>query len=232
MSRKFLTLLLLLPVAVFATDKAIGAINHSDPGKDPKKEVVTAETDTPVLPADVDGGDKKKKGEKAEYDGGDKKPAKTVSKPDSDGGFSRAEMLAEIKTTMEAFEHEHPDVDYFWGEDGSDMEATYEFLDVALLGKVEKANVYSVELGRAFSRCPSGYSYRIVADAEGAPTTDGYVFANRGCWEVPMAKFRYNTNAKMVEMQVSEKAGYASVDLFLDLYAKAHKELEKESEEG
>lgn len=232
MSRKFLTLLLLLPVAVFATDKAIGAINHENPGKDPKKEVVTAETDAPVLPADVDGGDKKKKAEKAECDGGDKKPAKKVAKQKEDGGFSRTEMVAELKTSIAAFEEEHPDVDYFWGDEKFDMDETYNFLEVNLMAKIEDANVYGVELGRAFSRCPSGYSYRIVADAEGAPTEDGYVFANRGCWEVPMAKFRYNTNAKMVEMQVSEKAGYASVDLFMDLYAKAYKELEKESEEG
>jgi hypothetical protein len=147
-------------------------------------------------------------------------------------GFTREEMLAEMKTTIlneEALEKEMDSTEVlpYYAEN---ISLKVELLiKNKLIRKIRNKNIASIyRTWNIFSRCPSGYNAVVIAD-QGAPTAYGWMLVSKGCRTLPISKFKYDIKNNSIEAMVSDKVGYIPLDEFIILYKMANLELKKTS---
>ena len=136
---------------------------------------------------------------------------------------SNEELVTEMKASIKdrkgrekAFDQtEHEGL---WSDKMNEVQRN--FISMNVVKKLEKKNICTIDLERSFSRCPSGYD-AVVIVKNNQITNEGWMTAQSGCSDEPIAMFRYDINAKTIEAKVSDKVGYVPLDEFFKIYKTA-----------
>jgi hypothetical protein len=221
MNKKLLTLLLILPVALFAADKALG---HDTPGggKEKTRRKATEQVQVKAEPV--------AEAETATLQA-EQTNATTIShsvqtseSTTTDHGADLKREIADLKASFDDQEgaeyQRYNDAAQIWLGDERLSADTREFLEKKALAPFKAANLFGINLEKSFSRCPSGYHITVVENEEGQVTDEGYLVRDQGCWDRPVARFRYNVAAEEVAVFVSPTVNIG-LDEFLKLYKKA-----------
>lgn len=200
MNKKLLAALVVIPVVLFAADKALG-LNR--PGGDDKRQTSTS---TPG-------------GGENQAEAGDAKAPQLLDLQDMD----KYELL---KLKQQAFLHRTE----LQSEEGmaayhesSSTGLWNEALDPALAELVrnkvqavlQAVDPSDLDLTDAFSRCGSGYSVQLLVDADSNPTGEGYMISDEGCWDRPIAKFEVHLASQVVGVKLAGREGLVPVRPFL-----------------
>jgi hypothetical protein len=244
MNRKMFALLLILPVAVFATEKIASASNDKDGGNKEKRRAESAMTGKPEAagpsnPTALEPGTAESATATAEItpanptqeaiqlpqhmeaEAAANEAPKPIQVNTTSSRAFHAASVAEVKAMMDSLEYNN---ESFYEEDHIYVQHTEElgealsaWLKKAVYEPLRAANPYGIRLDRSFSRCPSGYRAVVVANEEGAPTNQGWLIADQGCHLRPMAKFRYDYKTRTVEALAGNTLGFIPLDEFLHL---------------
>jgi hypothetical protein len=227
MNRKIFALLLLLPVAVMATDK-LTHDDHEGGDRQKKKAETTnsnsrtsttvqanAEADSQNVPI------QQIVQQKSEEHSATKQPEPAKQTADF---HAKIEELKQTIATMFDPMNEYADYKgHLYLNDESVSDEVKEFIKAKVEEPLEAANPVSIDLERSFSRCPSGYHIVLLSKDEGGLSNQGWMVVDDGCWDRPIAKFRYDIQANTVEGYVGEKTGYLALNAFFKLYKVAAK---------
>lgn len=215
MNKKLLAMLLLLPVGFFAADRVMG-LNTDGGGKEKKVKKTETVAQPQATPAE---------GMAAYGEGTEQQTAAVVDETGREATATeeRRILLKEIKKLKTVYEEggseEYQEVNRLWSGNEQLSATTQKFLDKYVEQVLEEANPFGMNLERSFSRCPSGYNVVVIADENFEPTDEGFMIHNEGCWDRPIAKFRYDVAAKSVDVVLSE--GTVSLKRFLELFEEA-----------
>jgi hypothetical protein len=225
MNPKMFALLLLIPMAVLATEK-LTSTGLDGGGKEKRKPETTqsaaekSETAVPVQETDAVQATSSETESKQTAAVASHETASEVTAP----GPTK-DALAEFKAMTE--ELENPESPYYSGKTyyiGEEIvpDDLADWLKKHVHEPLEKANPKGINLERSFSRCPSGYHVEI-AGQDNVLTNEGWMVVDDGCWNRPVAKFRYDMAANKVEALAGETLGYIPLQDFFRLYAKVAK---------
>ncbi len=226
MNPKMFALLLLIPVAVFATDKLTSPAADGG-GKEKRKTEATetvAQTEEVILSSEA-----KQVAVQSETQnvvaGSEEQSAQTASEPVQQSVSSKVsdeksaaiasirKLIAENRDAEEYDAHDYSQRMYIYDDEENDDLKNWLFKEVKT--RLEDSNPMSLNLAEQFSRCPSGYHVFVVTKDE-QPTNEGWIAEDSGCWDRPVTKFRYDFAAKTVEADAGE-LGYLPIDKFLRL---------------
>ncbi len=218
MNKKLLALLLIAPVALFAADKALG---HDSPGGGKEKNRKKTAQETPATQAEAEPATEMQTTQAYSA------PVVTeASNAETSAAERRQSLLKEIATLKADFDREgaaaeqYNEINQIWlGDERLDAD-TREFLEEKVATPFEAANLFGINLEESFSRCPSGYHIVVVEGEDQQPTNEGYLVRDQGCWDRPVARFRYNVPAQAVAVILSAQTSI-DLDEFLKLYKKA-----------
>lgn len=216
MNPKMFALLLLIPVAVFATDKLTTAPADGG-GKEKRKTEATqtaepeaATTTTEVTVTETPEAVAVQSGETKTEPAVKPKPVKTETAATT----TIKAMIEEIRSPEGPY-YSNQDAHMYLYDTAID-ESLGEWLKEEIKGGLEKANPLSIDLAESFSRCPSGYHVLLISK-DNLPTQEGWMIADDGCWDRPIAKFRYDFAAKTIEADAGTTLGYLPLDEFFSL---------------
>jgi hypothetical protein len=223
MNKKLLALLLILPVALFAADKVLGD-NAPGGGKEKtRKKTDTQQTQVTAAPV--------AEAEPATTYATEQTNATTTVAPvdpETSAAERRTLLIAEISKLKAAFDQEGKEYERYnearqtWLGDENISAETTDFLKKRVEAPFEAANLYGLDLEKSFSRCPSGYHITVMYanEEETEIGNEGYMVRDQGCWDRPVARFRFNVAKDEVAVILSENT---TIDLneFLKLYKKA-----------
>lgn len=222
MNKKLLALLLIAPVALFAADKAIG---HDSPGGGKEKNRKKTAQETPAI-MPVAEAEPATEMQTTQTNALSTPVVADASKAEISAAERRQSLLKEISALKADFDREgaaaaqYNDINQIWlGDERLDAD-TRAFLEEKVATPFEAANLFGINLEESFSRCPSGYHIVVVEGEDEQPTHEGYLVRDQGCWDRPVARFRYNVPAQEVAVLLSAKTSIG-LDEFLKLYKKA-----------
>lgn len=208
MNRKMFALLLLLPVAVFATDKLTSTADGG--GKEKRK----AAPDAQAAAAGTGQAE-------AEAPAGPSLVATLQEEPPRQAQrLDTRAAIQEVRAMLEDIEGQQYEGELIYPRQPEMGKERTAWLLANVKTPLEKANPVGIDIERAFSRCPSGYRVTVVAQ-DGRPTNEGWLIADRGCMDQAMGKFRYDMQAGTVEVKAGPTLGYLPLDQYLKLYKAA-----------
>lgn len=225
MNRKLFALLLLIPIAIFATDR-LTATNTPDGGDKEKKTAQATEKANPakaIVAQEASQGQStadvavKPTKTEAQQQASEKKTDPAIDK-------SNATMVDEIKASLstmtETYYEDQSNNNVLWvGSDelGKDLST---WLENHVERPLRKANPMKVNLENSFSRCPSGYHILVLA-SEGGPSNEGWLIGADGCMDEPIGKFRYDVTANTVKVHIGTTDQLVGLSQYFQLYKSA-----------
>lgn len=221
MNKKLLTLLLILPVALFAADKALDH-NTAGGGKEKSRRKATEQTQIKAEPV----AEAETATLQAEQTNATTTQTRDARTTEDSADERRAALLNDISKLKESFDQEgqeyqrYNDGQHLWLGDERLSAETVAFLEEKVVEPFKAANLFGIDLEKSFSRCPSGYHIVIVQGEDAQVTDEGYMIRDQGCWDRPVARFRYNVAAEEVAVLLSPTTSIG-LDEFLKLYKKA-----------
>jgi hypothetical protein len=215
MNPKMFLLVLLLPVALFATDRLTSTDTPDGGGKEKKKTTTEATRTDPVEPAR----------QIAVAD--DDIPATTEEMPvqtqASKTDVSKKDNVATISDALDALDQilsEQRDEDqivYLYDESVS--EELSKWLETSVMRPLKQINPLKLDPERSFSRCTSGYRVLLSAK-EGKLGNGGWIIGDEGCHPRALGQFEYNVIAQTVQVHLGIDGPLIALDQYLT-YLKA-----------
>jgi hypothetical protein len=222
MNKKIFALLLILPVGFFAADKVLG---HSTPGggkeKSGKKQSAKNEAQAKQV-----GEGETALSYQSDVTQQTNATATELPIPTKTSADAQKALLGEIAALKTAFDQEgeeykrYNDADQVWLGDERISEEARALLEAKVMTPLEVANLFGISLKESFSRCPSGYHITVIADENNLLTNEGYMVRDQGCWDRPIARYRYDVATQEVAVLVSDKTSIGLGEFFR-LYKKA-----------
>jgi hypothetical protein len=214
MNPKMFALLLLIPVAVFATDKLTSSAADGG-GKEKRK------TEAPIAATNAEATVENEPTESAAETQTAQSKTDIVSQASNskitdEKSAAIASIRQMIEAHREAGDYDNADYEnrmYIYDDEENDELKNWLFKEVKT--RLEDSNPMSLNLAEQFSRCPSGYHVFVVTKDE-QPTNEGWIAEDSGCWDRPVTKFRYDFAAKTVEADAGE-LGFMPMDKFFKL---------------
>ncbi len=222
MNPKMFALLLLIPVAVFATDKLTSAPSDGG-GKEKRKtespatetkvdEVLEVQTAEPQETQATEPIQSRQAAEEVKNSAPTEANVKAKT-PNAAAVAAIERLIASIRGSREYDETGYENRQYVYeNEENADWQ---NWLVKNVKTPLENANPMSLNLAERFSRCPSGYHVFVVTKDD-QPTNEGWIAEDSGCWDRPITKFRYDFAAKTVEADAGE-LGFMPLNDFIKL---------------
>lgn len=212
MNQKIFAALLLIPVAVFATDRIVS----SDGGGKEKQRTSTTQQSSPEASTTADPTT-------------ETKTIATLNQPEAKQAvrLDTREAVDEMKALLDSLESgsmpilEEMEREYIYASSDAVSSDTINWLMKNVLRPLKENNPMTIRLDRSFSRCPSGYHVEILSK-EGRPTGDGLMVLDDGCWDRPIGIFRYDMISHNVEVQAGDRLGYLPLESYLKLLKSAN----------
>lgn len=214
MNPKILAALLLIPVAVFATDRIVST-SHDGGGKEKQKSLTNQPAPT---------------GNQVSAESATEQQAvATAIVPETKHAvrLDTREAVDAVKALLDSLENgSEPFLNeyeraYVHASSDAASADTLNFLMKQVLRPLKDVNPMTIRLDRSFSRCPSGYHVEMLTK-EGRPTSNGIMVVDDGCWDRPIGIFRYDMITHNVEVQAGEGLGYLPLDQYLKLLKAAN----------
>jgi hypothetical protein len=225
-------LLLIVPVAVFATEKLTnsadggGKEKHKSEGKGANAATTTTvgeaatgtSAETAIATEHTIATETEKTTGTAAVTG--------VTTASKETGLTESESIEEVKAVAERL----MDSESAYYSNYENLKSLYEddidknlrkWLIAATMDNAESINPMSMNLANSYSRCPTGYHVVLVTRDEKL-THEGYLVADRGCRDQAIAHFRYDYNAKTVLANAGKKLGYVALEDYLHLLKAAN----------
>ncbi len=215
MNRKFLALLLLLPVALFATDRLTSTPNTEGGGKEKKTTQTSTQPET-VTPEQATPQEELIPEEQQAQAQVDEPTVAAENKIESAEVKAFKNAIEPILATYEEMRNSEATV---WVGDERVPKDETAWLKKHVEQILEAANPRELSLGRSFSRCPSGYHIVLISTDQGL-NHEGWMLADVGCWDEPIGKFKYNVDANFVQVFAGDQL--MNLGQYLKLYKAAH----------
>lgn len=127
-------------------------------------------------------------------------------------------LVRQIRAESVDFDHTLSRHNHFVPEDLT------EWLDNEVLDVAKQLNPLSFDEISMFSRCASGYNYRLYRSETATPESKGILYASRGCDDQIIGQFTFDIEAKDLLFHFPNDLGTASIVEYLKLYEKANEE--------
>lgn len=213
MNTKLFALLLLIPAAVFATDRLLSTPTAEGGGKEKKTSTKTqpaAPTQNPETPA-------AEPEATALPNAVDPIPVASATNTSPKTAAEAAKILAaSILSDAYSKQYFQDSEQFIYRHEESLDPKLMTWLRKRVEEVMEDINPMVLSPEDAFSRCASGYYIVLVGD-DGHPTDSGWMIANLGCRPHPIGKFKYDMQADVVTVDAGDQLGELPIKAYLQL---------------